>query len=189
MLLHPRTGLGSNPQSQVAIIQICCGSHHPALCAGGDIQILLPRWLSGKESACQRWSACCLVVSDSLQLYGLLPARLLCQRRQESWSGLPGAPPEDLPNSGTEPTSFTSFALAGGFSTTNATWDANAEGVDSLSGSGRSPRGGQGYPLQHSCLGNPMDRGAWQATVHWVQRIRYDMILSYHMTEDMTEAT
>ena len=78
LLLHPRTGLGSNPQSQVAIIQICCGSHHPALCAGGDIQILLPRWLSGKASVCQRWSACCLVVSDSLQPYGLLPARLLC---------------------------------------------------------------------------------------------------------------
>ena len=32
--------------------------------------------------------------------------------------------------------------------------------------SGRSPRGGHGNPLQHSCLENPMDRGAWQATVH-----------------------
>ena len=33
-------------------------------------------------------------------------------------------------------------------------------------GSGRSPRDGNGNLLQYSCLGNPMDRGAWQATVH-----------------------
>ena len=35
-------------------------------------------------------------------------------------------------------------------------------------GSGRSPGGGHGHPLQYSCLENPMDREAWQATVHWV---------------------
>ena len=34
--------------------------------------------------------------------------------------------------------------------------------------SGRSPRGGNGSPLQYSCLENPMDRGAWQAVVHGV---------------------
>ena len=33
-------------------------------------------------------------------------------------------------------------------------------------GSGRSPREGNGNLLQYSCLGNPMDRGAWGATVH-----------------------
>ena len=33
--------------------------------------------------------------------------------------------------------------------------------------SGRSPGGGHGNPLQFSCLEDPMDRGAWQATVHW----------------------
>ena len=33
---------------------------------------------------------------------------------------------------------------------------------------GRSPGGGQGNPLQYSCLENPMDRGAWRATVHRV---------------------
>ena len=36
----------------------------------------------------------------------------------------------------------------------------------SIPGSGRSPEEGKGYSLQYSCLGNPMDRGAWQATVH-----------------------
>ena len=38
----------------------------------------------------------------------------------------------------------------------------------SIPGSGRSPEGGHGNPLQYSCLENPMDRGAWQATVHGV---------------------
>ena len=36
---------------------------------------------------------------------------------------------------------------------------------------GRSPGGGNGNPLQHSCLENPMDRGAWQAIVHGVAKI------------------
>ena len=37
-----------------------------------------------------------------------------------------------------------------------------------VSGSGRSLGEGNSYPLQCSCLGNPMDRGAWWATVHGV---------------------
>ena len=36
--------------------------------------------------------------------------------------------------------------------------------------SGRSPGEGNGYPLQYSCLGNPIDRGAWWATVHGVAK-------------------
>ena len=46
---------------------------------------------------------------------------------------------------------------------------ANAGGirdVGSILGSGRSPGGGHGNPLQYSFLGNLMDRGAWRATVH-----------------------
>ena len=39
-----------------------------------------------------------------------------------------------------------------------------------MSGSGRFPGGGHGNPLQHSCLENPMDRGAWWATVHGVAK-------------------
>ena len=38
--------------------------------------------------------------------------------------------------------------------------------MGSTLGSGRSPGGGHGNPLQYSCLENPMDRGAWWATVH-----------------------
>ena len=41
--------------------------------------------------------------------------------------------------------------------------------VQSL-GSERSPGEGNGNPLRYSCLGNPMDRGAWQATVHGVAK-------------------
>ena len=40
----------------------------------------------------------------------------------------------------------------------------------SIPGSGRSPGEGNGYTLQCSCLGNPMDRGAWQAIVHGVAK-------------------
>ena len=37
-------------------------------------------------------------------------------------------------------------------------------------GSGRSPGGGKGNPLQYSCLGNPVDRGAWLPIVHGVTK-------------------
>ena len=40
----------------------------------------------------------------------------------------------------------------------------------SIPGSGRSPGEGNGNPFQYSCLENPMDRGAWWATVHWVSK-------------------
>ena len=45
---------------------------------------------------------------------------------------------------------------------------ANAGDSGSIPGSGRSPGEGNGNPLQYSCLGNPMDRGAWRATVYGV---------------------
>ena len=42
----------------------------------------------------------------------------------------------------------------------------NAGNPDLISGSGRSPGEGNGYPLQYSCLENATDRGGWRATVH-----------------------
>ena len=39
---------------------------------------------------------------------------------------------------------------------------------------GRSPGGGNGNPLQYSCLENSMDRGAWQAQVMGLQRVGHD---------------
>ena len=49
----------------------------------------------------------------------------------------------------------------------NPTADAgDSRDVGSIPGSGRPPGVGNGNPLQYSCLNNPMDRGAWQATGH-----------------------
>ena len=45
---------------------------------------------------------------------------------------------------------------------------ANAGEAGSIPGLGRSPGEGYGNQLQYSCLGNPMDRGAWRAIVHGV---------------------
>ena len=42
--------------------------------------------------------------------------------------------------------------------------------VGLIPGTGKSPGGRNGSPLQYSCLENPMDRGAWGATVHWVTK-------------------
>ena len=47
--------------------------------------------------------------------------------------------------------------------------------VASIPGSGRSPGGGHGHPLQYSCLENLMDREAWSATVHRVAKSRPQM--------------
>ena len=47
---------------------------------------------------------------------------------------------------------------------------ANAGDAGSIPGSGRPPGEGNGNALQYSCLGNPMDREAWQATVHGVAK-------------------
>ena len=50
----------------------------------------------------------------------------------------------------------------------------NAGDPDSIPSSGRSPGEGNGNPLQYSCLENPMDEGAWQATVHRAAKSQSD---------------
>ena len=52
----------------------------------------------------------------------------------------------------------------------------NAGDIALIPGLGRSPRERNGNLLQYSCLGNPMDRGDWQATVHGVcKRVGHDL--------------
>ena len=51
----------------------------------------------------------------------------------------------------------------------------NAGDLGSIPGSGRSPGEGNGNPLQYFRLENPIDRGAWQATVHGITRVRHDL--------------
>ena len=50
----------------------------------------------------------------------------------------------------------------------------NTGELGSIPGSGRSPEGGSGNPLQCSCLENPLDRGAWQVQSMGSQRVRHD---------------
>ena len=52
----------------------------------------------------------------------------------------------------------------------------NAGDLGSIPGTGRSPGEGNGSPLQYSCLENPMDRGAWQATVQGVAGVGHDLV-------------
>ena len=117
--------------------------------------------------------------------------------RQECWSGLPFPSPGDLPNPGIEPRSPALEADALTFeppgkpflghskpkSQICSIWvsqvalevknpPASEGDADSIPRSGRSPEGGHGNPLQYSCLENPMDSGAWQATVHGVAKSR-----------------
>ena len=56
------------------------------------------------------------------------------------------------------------MGFSGGSVVKNPT--ANARNAGLIPGLGRCPREGNGTPLKYSCLGNLMDRGAWQATVH-----------------------
>ena len=56
----------------------------------------------------------------------------------------------------------------GGSDNKESTYDAGDLG--SILGSGRSPGEGNGYPLQYSCLENPMDTGAWRAAGHVVEK-------------------
>ena len=51
--------------------------------------------------------------------------------------------------------------------------------MGSIPGWERSPARGNGNPLQYACLKNLMDRGAWQATVHGLQRVGYDQVRTH----------
>ena len=111
--------------------------------------------------------------------------------RQEYWSGLPFPSLEDLPNPGIKPGSpaLQADALLSEppgknlyiitLTKLNQSYPGHSDGKESaynvgelglISGSGRSSGEGNGYPLQNSCLGNSLDRGAWQATVHWAAK-------------------
>ena len=59
---------------------------------------------------------------------------------------------------------------------------ANVGDVGSIPEWGRSPGESNGNPLQYSCLGNPMNRGLWQATVSpWgYKRVRHDLVIKQY---------
>ena len=57
----------------------------------------------------------------------------------------------------------------------------NAGDLGSIPGSGRCPEEENGNPLQYSCLENPVDRGAWQATVHRLTRVGHNSVLFFFL--------
>ena len=68
---------------------------------------------------------------------------------------------------------FSSLHFPGGSAGKESACTAGDPG--SVLGLGRSPGKGNGNPLQYSCLEDPMDRGAWQATVHGVARVGHNL--------------
>ena len=65
----------------------------------------------------------------------------------------------------------------------------NAGDLGSIPGSVGSTGEGNGNPLQYSCLENPMDRGAWQATVHRVTRVEHDLVTKPQLPPPPSEDT
>ena len=63
----------------------------------------------------------------------------------------------------------------GGSGVKNPPASGGDEGL--ILGWGRCPGGGNGNPLEYSCLGNPMDRGAWQAAVRGIARVRHSLAI------------
>ena len=56
----------------------------------------------------------------------------------------------------------------------------DARDTSPIPGLGRSPGGGNGHPLQYSCLENPRDRGAWWAIVHGAEKSRTHLSTQHH---------
>ena len=73
-------------------------------------------------------------------------------------------------NTSTE-VNYSSLSGSGGSNGKEFSWNAGDQGL--IPGSGKSPGEGNGKTLQYSCLGNPMDKGARQAIVHGVVRVRH----------------
>ena len=68
------------------------------------------------------------------------------------------------------------MGFPGGSMVKNPPANAGATGdVGSIAGSGKSPGGGNGNPLQYCCLENPVDRGAWRTTVHSITKSRIQL--------------
>ena len=80
------------------------------------------------------------------------------------------------------------MGFPGGSDGKDAACDAGNPG--SIPGSGKSPGQANGNPLQYSCLENPMDRGAWRATVHRVEKNQTRLKqLGMHAEKEVAPAT
>ena len=106
----------------------------------------------------------CTLVKQATAI--LLPGKF------HEWRSLVGYSPQGHKESDTTEQLHTipPRGFPGGSVVSNPPASAGDEG--SMPGTGRSPGGGNGHPLQYSYLGNPMDRGAWWAAVHGVAKSR-----------------
>ena len=77
--------------------------------------------------------------------------------------------------------SHTFGGFPGGSAVKNLSASAGDSDVGSIAGSRRFPREGNSYPLQYSCLGNLMDRGAWRAIVHGVPKSWTQLSVPEHL--------
>ena len=111
-----------------------------------EMQVPSLGWEDPLEKKIASESVSCSVMSDSLQSHGLQPARLLC--------------PWDSPGKNTGVGSH--FLLQGIFQIQGS----NLGLLHCKQILYHRSHQGSSNPLQYSCLGNPMERGAWQATVH-----------------------
>ena len=75
------------------------------------------------------------------------------------------------------------------FSSVSKASACNARELGSIPGLGRSSGEGNSNPLQYSCLENPMDRGAWWATVRGIARVRHNLALFFFFSFLMWELT
>ena len=76
----------------------------------------------------------------------------------------------------TLPFFFKLFILFWSFPHSSVSEESACSAGDPIPGSGRFPGEGNGNPLQYSSLENPMDRGAWRATVHGSQRVGHNLV-------------
>ena len=113
----------------------------------------LPRWLNGKETTCQ------------YRRHGfyLWLGKISWRRKRQST-------PVFLPGK-----LHGQRSLAKGFPQDSQESACNAGDLGLIDGLGRSSGEGNGNPFHYSCLENPMDRGAWQATGHGVTRVEHDL--------------
>ena len=142
-----------------------------------------PIYLSMKVKVKQLVAQSCPILCDPMDcslpgssVHGILQARLLEWiampfSRGSSRPGRSGSPtlqadslPSELPGKPIFTYAMPTISDASGREPSAIAGDKRHMGL--IPGSGRSPGGGHGNPLQYSCLENPMDKGAWQATVH-----------------------
>ena len=191
--LSPPCGFSSLPHSSCPVCSVSVSSASACLSASpvpGRLSLTLRSGAKRSQELEERGGVsgksghtlpACAQSLHHVQLFALLRTRAheatlsVGFSRQEHWSGLLCPPPGHLPHPGIEPIILTSPALAGGFFTTSATWEAqshirsvhmtyfpggsvgkestcNAGDLGLIHGLGRSPGEGNGYPLQYSWL-------------------------------------